>query len=84
MRSGLSVYYKYRYPRPHRVEDGQNSSAIKLDVLGRLAAHNKRVCNMLEKVKALGLSVVVLAFLVSIPFAISANASDHPKRSMYS
>ena len=39
---------------------------------------------MLEKVKALGLSVVVLAFLVSIPFAISANASDHPKRSMYS
>jgi len=37
---------------------------------------------MLEKMKALGLSVIVAAFLVSIPFAISANASDHPKRSM--
>ena len=39
---------------------------------------------MLDKMKALGLSVIVLAFLVSISFAISANASGKYERGMYS
>ena len=39
---------------------------------------------MLDKMKVLGLSVIVLAFLASISFAISANASGEYERGMYS